>query len=138
MHFLCYAVKSVLIVLLDHHALGGSNPCDPLVVGIGDLGVYLSYLTVPLQDSVLEVNSQNCNTGNDQCNDQRQLPDQNKHNSKYTEHISQGPEHIDHSPGRHSCDPQGIAHNPGMDITHRSRIIIRKRKGLKMLKLCPF
>ena len=134
MHIPGNAAEIFLVILLDHHTFGSPYPCDPFVVRAGDLGIDLPHPPVPVKDLILEINSQNRNAGHDQHNDQRQFPVEHKHDHN----IDKRPEHIHQSPGDHARNLQGITHDPGMDISHRSCIIIGKGQCLQMLKLRLF
>ena len=125
-HIFCDLKKSLFILFLNNHAFGGFYSCDPFIIGIGDLRVDLTDLSVPVKDPVLKEHSQHSNTGHDQKKQKGQTGIQKEHDAKHANHIDQSPEHVHQPPGDHSCNTQGIAHHTGMDISHRSGIIVRK------------
>ena len=90
-----------------------------------------------MENAVLEIPGECGDRGDHQDDEHGQLHIQQQHSDKNAQHIGQGPEHVEQVPGRHGGDAVGIAHDPGVDISHRGHIVVGKGQRLQMDEAGP-
>ena len=93
---------------------------------------------VPVQDPLLEEGCQECQYRHNDCDNQCQTPVKQEHDHKNTNDIHALPEQIDQHPGDQCGNLIRIINHSRKDITHRSCIVIGKRKFLQVYKKRAF